>query len=100
MSNILLLRFVPRYQVVFEVESTGTEFYMVLDGEVDVYTRGNGKDETVKAKMEEIKKEKEIPIVCIASRQKSSYPGVPPVKKLKKTELKLTTSGINVYYDG
>lgn len=54
----------------------------------------------LKARLEEAKKDKLLPLLKPRPREKSNYAGVLPIKKTEKTEVKMTASGVQVYFEG
>ena len=71
-----MTRFAPKDEVVIEVDSPGTEFYIVLKGKVEFYL----KDLSLTAKDDEVIKksfEKWVTVPPHSGRRKrSTYPGI------------------------
>ncbi len=59
----------------FEVDSNGTEFYIVLNGQADFYVKGNKDSDSTKVIQERIKNEKSIEIPRSSTRHRSAYEG-------------------------
>lgn len=84
------------------MNSVGTEFYIILEGEVTFYKRYTPEEITddVKNAMKAIEKESELRIQREERRVKSNYAGVPRIQLNTRTTLKKTPSGLHVFYDG
>lgn len=80
----------------------GTEFYIILEGEVSFYKRYTPEQltEDVKNRMKAVEKESELRIQREDKRVKSNYAGVPRIQLNTRTSLKKTPSGFYVFYDG
>lgn len=100
------MRFAPKDEVVIEVDSPGTEFYIVLKGRVQFYL----KDSSLEAKDDETIKKTYEKWVTVpphsGKRKRSQYPGkrssagVPKVKYCQKTTLKKLKGDTAVLFDG
>ena len=84
----------------FEINRPGHEFYIILTGEVAFY--GNHTDkkdgELIKKETQRIENEQEIGRDTSQKRFKSSFPGVPKIEKIHHTRVKITKSGVYVFY--
>ena len=92
--------YVPKNSVVFEVDSNGTEFYIILNGTVEFYTKGDPKSTETKQVLEDIKNDKAVVEIKSGNRLRSTYEGLPKVKELQKTKILQTSAGKTILYDG
>lgn len=91
--------FVPKDNLVFEYDSPGTEFYIILEGQVEFYTKGQ-KDAEHKSRLEALNKEKEIPVINSGPKNRSTFEGVPRLRPCNRSVVKKTASGLHVVFDG
>lgn len=92
--------YLPKQSIVFEVDSNGTEFYIILNGTVDFYTKGDPKSPETKQVLEDLKTDKTAVEVRSGNRLRSNYEGLPKVKELQKTKILSTETGRILLYDG
>lgn len=91
----------PKNQVLFEQGRPGTEFYIILDGEVGLYMRYGEVEKDVRMrKAYQCMKEAEIPADTNAVRKKSNFPGVVKMEKPLSTVVRQTASGVHVFDNG
>lgn len=82
-----------------EVEAIGTEYYIVLEGAVQLYSKGRaGSDEANTAA--EISKSYGEVAVNSGRRIRSEFRGVPKQKPCLKTVIKKGPHGTFVFFDG
>lgn len=85
--------------MVFEINSNGQEFFIVLEGKVDVY-KAIANEEEARKITDAIRKEKVVPYYSPEKPSRSNFPGIPKKIEPKKTELLHTENGFYVIYNG
>ena len=87
--------------MLFEINKVGTEFYIILDGEVAFYTSANKEEmQDIKKVTSLIEKEEEVVTVTDKKRTKAAYSGVSKIEKIIDTTIKETEHGIYVFNEG
>ena len=95
------MRFVPAGQILFEVDSVGKEFYIILKGKCSFYFKCKNSEKSL-AK-EKAKKLEEIPLIPIDTsqlRKKSSYGDVPKAAKIMRTTVENRGNEYHAYHMG
>ena len=94
--------FLPKGEVLFEVNRPGHEFYIILDGEVAFFTNLQKEHPEICQQItKRMQDAQEIPLEPNRpQRTKSSYQEVPKIEKILSTTVKMTSNEVFVLNDG
>ena len=78
---IYIIRFAPKGEVVIEVDAIGSEFYILLEGKIQFYSKGNPQSEQAKQVTEIARQYPEIPTHS-NKRLRSKFDGTLTITKV------------------
>lgn len=78
---IYVIRFAPKGEVVIEVDAIGSEFYILLEGKIQFYSKGNPQSEQAKQVTEIARQYPEIPTHS-NKRLRSKFDGTLTITKV------------------
>lgn len=92
------IRRIPKGELIFEVNSKGVEFFIILQGNCGVFTRAKG-DNDSKDVEAQLVFEPTIKVESGVTRLKSSYSGVPPSYKARDSIIEYREEfGFSIFY--